>query len=293
MPRTSLPLRRRLLLLGVLPPVVLTFAFLVALGVVRHRTGEDVHERVAAMSAETLDRVARDFRLLADTTQGELGRQVATAARVAMDVLRRQGALTTSKERVTWRAVNQADKSGVEVSLPKVLVGGAWLGQNADTATPTLVVDEVTRLTRAASTVFQRMNERGDMLRVATSVRTKEGKRGVGTYIPAVSPDGAANPVVKKVLAGERYEGRAFVVDAWYVTAYQPLKDEAGQVTGMLFVGVREDSLEAIRAAIAEARVGSSGSVYVLATKGAKRGTFQIPPAGRQEGERPRHRAQG
>ncbi len=285
MGRTTPQLRQRLLLLALLPPVLLTLAFLLALAVVRYRTGDEVHQRVAALSADTLDRTARDFRLLAATTQAEMDRQVATALRIANDVLQRGGAAGVAKEQVTWKAVNQLDKSIREVSLPKVLVGAQWLGQNADPAAPTPVVDEVTRLAGAACTVFQRMNPAGDMLRVATSVKTKEGKRGVGTFIPATQPDGAANPVLKKVLAGERFEGRAFVVDAWYLTAYQPLRDEAGQVNGMLFVGVREDSLEAIRRAVSESRMGLTGGVYVLGAKGGKKGTFQIPPAGRKDGE--------
>ncbi len=285
MSRATTPLRRRILLLSVVPPVVLTAVFLLALGVVRYRTGREVHERVAGLSAETLDRAARDFRLLADTTQSELARQVGTALRVAKDVQKRKGPLSRGKELVAWRAVNQADKSVVEVSLPRVLAGGEWLGQNADPRQPTPLVDEVTRLTRAASTVFQRMNARGDMLRVATSVRTKEGKRGVGTYIPATGPDGKANPVLARVLAGERYEGRAFVVDAWYLTAYEPLRDEAGAVDGMLFVGVREDSLDAIRQAVTETRIGQTGGIWVLGAKGAKRGAYVIPPGDRPEGE--------
>ncbi|MBK9517168.1 MAG: Cache 3/Cache 2 fusion domain-containing protein [Anaeromyxobacter sp.] len=285
MSRTHLSLRRRILLLALVPPVLLTLAFLLALAVVRYRTGDDVHEKVAAMSAETLDRVALDFRLLASTTQAELSRQVGTALRVATDTVARGGGISKGADRATWRAVNQFDRSIREVSLPRVQLGAQWLGQNADPAVPTLVVDEVTRLSGAATTVFQRMDERGDMLRVATSVRNKEGRRGVGTFIPAVQPDGAPNPVLAKVLAGQRFEGRAFVVDAWYLTAYEPLRDPGGRVDGMLFVGVREDSLQAIRQAVAQTRVGASGGVHVLGAKGAKRGSSIIAPAGRADGE--------
>ncbi len=46
------------------------------------------------------------------------------------------------------------------------------------------------------------MNAAGDMLRIATTVTNAEGKRAVGTYVPAVQADGSANPVVKAVHAG-------------------------------------------------------------------------------------------
>ncbi len=281
-----LPLRRRILLLSIAPPVILTLVFLVAIAALRLRTGENVHETVGALAGEGLERTVRGLRLVCETAQAETQRQVTSALRVAQDVVLRQGGLGTGKGTVAWRAVNQADKSVVELSLPQVVAGKAWLGQNADPAVATPVVDEVTRLTGAAATVFQRMGERGDMLRVATSVRNKEGKRGVGTFIPAVQPDGKPNPVLAKVLRGERYEGRAFVVDAWYLTAYEPVKDADGLVTGMLFVGVREDSLAEIRRSIGATHIGKTGEVYVLGAKGAQAGTYLVPPAGRKEGER-------
>ena len=39
---------------------------------------------------------------------------------------------------------------------------------------------------------------------------------------------------------GQEYLGRVFVVDAWYIGRYEPLRDHAGKVIGMLYVGVRE-----------------------------------------------------
>ncbi len=59
---------------------------------------------------------------------------------------------------------------------------------NADLKAPTPLVDEVKTLTGASSTVFQRMNDAGDMLRIATNVVANGGKRAIGTYIPAIDP---------------------------------------------------------------------------------------------------------
>ena len=47
------------------------------------------------------------------------------------------------------------------------------------------------------------MNERGDMLRVATTVPDGQGRRAIGTYIPAIEPDGRPNPVVATVVRGD------------------------------------------------------------------------------------------
>src|SRR5690606_19414635 len=143
-------------------------------------------------------------------------------------------------------------------------VGDRWLGQNTEAAVETLVVDEVARLVGETATIFQRINERGDMIRVATTVKDAEGKRAIGTFIPADNPDGSANPVVSAILRGETYHGRAFVVNAWYLTAYEPLKDRVGNVVGMLYVGVKHQTVEArVRQAILQTTVGKTGYVFV------------------------------
>jgi hypothetical protein len=48
----------------------------------------------------------------------------------------------------------------------------------------------VKKLAGGTATVFQRMNERGDMLRVATNIGDAGGRRAIGTYIAATEPDG-------------------------------------------------------------------------------------------------------
>ena len=75
-----------------------------------------------------------------------------------------------------------------------------------------LFVDQVKSLTGVTCTVFQRMNDAGDMLRISTNVVDSEGERAIGTYIPETEPDGKTNPVISAILKGETYQGRAFVV---------------------------------------------------------------------------------
>ncbi len=54
--------------------------------------------------------------------------------------------------------------------------------------------------------------------------------------------------VAAKVLdSGEPWFGPAFVVEEWFITAYEPLRDRAGRTIGMLGVGVREDPYLALR----------------------------------------------
>ncbi len=160
-------------------------------------------------------------------------------------------------------------------------VGDEWLGQFKDKEMVVPVVDEVKNLVKTTCTIFQKMNGDGDMLRVATNVMKTDGKRAIGTYIPGKNPDGAANPVIQAVMKGETFVGRAFVVNAWYITAYKPIKDASGQIIGMLFVGVPQESTTSLRKAIMEMVVGKSGNVEVYDNKG----TYVISKGGGEDGK--------
>ncbi len=204
---------------------------------------------------------------------------------VARQVLNNAGQVSLANDKVQWTAVNQFTQQPVTVQLPKMLVGGNWLGQNTDPSVGTPVVDEAESLVGGTATIFQRMNEQGDMLRVATTVKTTDGQRAVGTYIPATNPDGTPNPVVSTVLAGKTYRGDAFVVNAWYDTAYEPILNDVGEVMGMLYVGVKQQNVDSLRQAILRTQVGKTGYVYVVGSDGSDRGRYIISQQGQRDGE--------
>ncbi len=99
----------------------------------------------------------------------------------------------------------------------------------------------------------------GDV-RVSTNVRTPTGERATGTRVSA--------PVAEAVLQqGERWNGRAFVVDDWFITAYEPLRDVTGRIVGMLYVGLPEASYVATRNRVILSFIGIAtvGFLLVLA----------------------------
>jgi PAS domain-containing protein len=281
----GLDLRRKILAVALVPTALLAAAFLTVFAVQRARVAGNVESGVGHLTEETLASAARALRTLCEATHRELWNQVPRSLQVARDQMERLGPVSFSRETATWSARNQLDGTVAEVALPKVLVGGVWIGQNADPSRRTPLVDRVRELAGSEATLFQRMNERGDMLRVATTVPDRNGSRAIGTYIPAVDPDGRPNPVVSTVLRGETYRGRARVIDSWYIAGYEPIRDAAGRIAGMLFIGLRQDSLEGIRAGVAASRIGESGNLYVLGGSANQRGRYVIPPPGHADGE--------
>jgi two-component system NtrC family sensor kinase len=76
-------------------------------------------------------------------------------------------------------------------------------------------------------------------LRVSTNVLNEDGSRAVGTRV--------SQEVYDTVLVkGETYQGRAFVVNQWYITRYEPLYDHLGGIVGSLYVGSRVSAFEAL-----------------------------------------------
>ncbi|MBD3221969.1 methyl-accepting chemotaxis protein [bacterium] len=229
-----------------------------------------------------LDHIVQGIRSMCETQQALLQDGVTDGLAVTKKVMETAGEVAFDDTTlVTWTAVNQYTQEKRTVALPRMLVGDTWLGQNARASVSSPIVDEVRDLVGGTATIFQRMNDRGDMLRVCTNVSKPDGTRAVGTYIPAVNPDGQPNPVVQTVLDGETFTGRAYVVDRWYITAYEPIRGAAGDVVGISYFGVPMESVTALRESIMETEVGETGYVYVLDSEG----NYVISAGGTRDGE--------
>lgn len=217
-------------------------------------------------------RVAKDLFLLV-RSQDEFARQKAKAdLAVANEILGREGALHFADPPIAWTAVNQLTGEPRDVKLPGMFAGEAWLGNITDPRIPAPIVDQVQQLVGGICTIFQRMNEEGELIRIATTILNKDGRRAVGTYIPAKLPDGAENLLVKTIISGNVHVGRAYAANSWALGAYQPLFDENKRVVGAIFVGMQLESLASVRAGVADIVVGEHGSAMVIGADGADRG---------------------
>jgi two-component system NtrC family sensor kinase len=135
------------------------------------------------------------------------------------------------KEETSGMALGAAIPIFDSGELLGVLYGGILLNRS------TTIVDTV------RDTVFQHEVYKGSSigtatiffndLRISTNVLTPEGKRAIGTRV--------SKEVKERVLTeGKRWTDRAFVVNDWYITAYEPIEDIFGERVGMLYVGVLE-----------------------------------------------------
>ncbi len=267
---------------------------LVALGVIlgtllweQRKLGREIGHTVEQQAFSEAAKVAKSVYLLCSASESRNQKELARSLGVAREITERLGGVRFAEETVAWKAINQFTKDSVAVTLPKVLVGTTWLGQKSAESEPVAVVDEAKRLTGNFCTIFQRMNEQGDMLRVATSVLKDDRTRALGTFIPAKGADGVPNAVVQTVLRGDTFLGRAFVVNDWHTTAYEPIWDkDKTKVIGMLYVGIGMGAINReLHASIQQMVIGKTGYVFVLGGKGDQRGKYLVSQHGKRDGE--------
>lgn len=119
-----------------------------------------------------------------------------------------------------------------------ILYGGTLLNRNFE------IVDKV------KETVYEEVIYEGkdigtvtifqDDVRISTNVKNNEGSRALGTRVTEEVYDQVVNH-------GEPWIGRAYVVNDWYITAYEPIRDVANKIIGILYVGVLEEKYLDIR----------------------------------------------
>ncbi len=123
-------------------------------------------------------------------------------------------------------------------SLVGVLYGGRLLNRNYE------IVDDVKAIVYqgvkykekeiGTATIFQ-----GD-LRISTNVKRDDESRAIGTRV--------SEEVYEQVLEkGLPWMHRAFVIDHWYIAAYEPIKDIKEKIVGILSVGVLEQKFVDLR----------------------------------------------
>jgi len=152
---------------------------------------------------------------------------------------------------VKIEAVNQISKESSQILLPVMMAGDEAIAFNYT------IVDEIQNHVGGTATIFQIIPD--GLLRISTNVLKEDSSRAVGTYIPKDSP------VYTTVLNGETFYGRAYVVNAWYITAYKPLYDFDDNIIGVLYVGVKEAPYkQSVFTGLSKKSLGNSGYYEVI-----------------------------
>ena len=137
-----------------------------------------------------------------------------------------------------------------------LLRGGVLLNQNLD------LIDHINRIVYPEGSLPFNSNGTATLfmedVRITTNVRLFQNQRAIGTRV--------SQEVRNTVLTqGKTWLDRAFVVNDWYVSAYEPLLDNAGQRVGMLYVGYLERPFRWVKYGMLALIAGIFLGVMVLA----------------------------
>jgi len=198
-----------------------------------HRPVESL--RVIQEAERLLDRVLGDRAVLSGTQLVPIGaleeEDPSLAERARVEVLDTPKARPSGRRELDsgMMLCAAAPVRGPDGRLAGVLQACVLLNRNYD------LVDQV------QDTVFRDERYRGKLLgtatifqddvRISTNVQRKDGSRAIGTRVSA--------EVYDHVLGqGGTWVGPAWVVNDWYISAYEPICDMEGKRIGMLYVGV-------------------------------------------------------
>jgi len=232
-----------------------------------------------------IDQITQDVYNLCETSNHFLQQRLDHRMNIVHDLSDLAGGIKLGSDMVEWKITNQFSGQTDVVKIPKMYIGGKWFGKTTDFRDEVPVVDKLKKLAGGTCTIFQRLNERGDMLRIATNVPTDEDERAIGTYIPAIHPDGSTDKVVGNLISGQAFRGPAYVVNDWYIATYEPLTNSEGRVIGALYVGEKIGEIEPLKQGIMDITVGKTGYVYILGSSGDTKGKYIVSNDGLRDGE--------
>ncbi|MXN44028.1 HAMP domain-containing protein [Shinella kummerowiae] len=200
---------------------------------------------VASVTEETAGTLRTDWPVIRDALAGKPATGIdifdnadletlspGLAARAKLPLVQTPNAVPTERtEEGRGMVVQSASAVTLGDGGKAVLVGGILLNQNL------VFIDTINDLvyreaslpegSQGTATLFL------DDVRISTNVRLFEGRRALGTRVSAA---------VRSAVLGEgrTWLDSAFVVNDWYISAYEPISDSHGKRVGMLYVGFLE-----------------------------------------------------
>jgi len=164
---------------------------------------------------------------------------------------------------IVWEVTEQMTKAKTAISLSQLRFGETALTRQEQFAQPAPIVDDVQRISGVHCTIFQRMNEQGDLVRVASTIPAADGRRAIGTYLPAKHSDNTKDPIIAALLKGETYSGREYIGKVWYISAYKPFTNSAGKMIGAIYVATPQQS-DMLKGIFNNTKIGESGEAFVI-----------------------------
>jgi|GEM_PF-1560230 len=287
----KISLRKALLIFGVAVSVVPICAVIWLVAAMKTQTVESVQREFEGIAVDTARQVVSDVRRICEIINLSRQKTAMNVRNQAMLQLYRLGLPNISEEFFTTVAKDQYDpRSGAPVTLNKLSFGSVALSPaldesgNPDASAASGTIQKILENAKGVETadleIFLRMNPEGDMLRVASTLVRKDGTPYIGTYIPAVDPDGSQNPVIQSLLEGNTYQGFLNCGEISFVGSYEPLFDANRNVIGAISYGSASDFSAFICDYLQMQGIGKNGYIWVMEPNRGGKTVFRVSKGG-------------
>ncbi|MEW6077354.1 MAG: methyl-accepting chemotaxis protein [Thermodesulfobacteriota bacterium] len=213
-----------------------------------------LHKQIRDATSERMVEQVNDLvEVIAIELQGNR-EKIGLSMHLASNYFQRQGQLVEAPDAfVEFTATNQFTGETAAAKVNQWYLGEQPVQNRFE------VVDAISAMGVATATIFQKIPQ--GYLRISTNVKKTDGSRAVGTFIPSSSP------VAQAIDRGETYSGRAWVVNDWYVTGYEPIRID-NEIKGILYVGMPEKNLPKIKALFNSKKFFQTGFPYMVDGEG-------------------------
>lgn len=209
----------------------------------------NLHKQIKKDTQDNMINQLDDLYTIVDTHVNSRQKIVNMALKLAHNILTDCGFIQLTNNKLLISATNQITKETKQYSIPE------WKLKNNTLYLDTTLVDQIKSQCVETVTIFQKIED--GYVRISTNVLNKDNTRAVGTFIPNSSE------VIKTIEQGKTYLGRAFVVDDWYLTAYEPIKIN-GIIQGILYVGVKEMEYAFLKQVFAQKKYFDNGYPFLI-----------------------------
>jgi methyl-accepting chemotaxis protein len=186
---------------------------------------------------------------------------------------------------ITWTVTDQDTLKTTEIEIPKLVLGWVPLTKNDDFTKEAPIVDRILKLMSTPATIFEIVDEQGDMVRVATNIATESGKRAIGTLVSATQADGSPNPITAALMSGKTYQGVTYEVNDWYISTFVPVFNNSGHTIAVLHIGLPQDKLDTVKIALTKTQIGAHGQAFIINGSGPNKGQYIAAKTGNLEGK--------
>jgi len=196
------------------------------------------------------------------------------------------GAPSLSKEKTEAEISSDADPAlKTKRKIPILMFGDTRLNGGDGTEKITSALEALKEITRTDYAILVRLNESGDMLRVATTLTDSNGRSMLYSYVPAKRKSGGMRTLeIADLLQGKNFRGMVNIGGAYMRVSYEPIFDQNQNVIGAIFFGITQNFLDDLRTYMESVRIGEDGYVWAIEAEDVDKSVFRVSKDGKLNG---------